>query len=601
MSLSTVPPGVAEPAASVALMRALLRNPLAVVGLVVICLMVVIAIIQDWIVPFPPNQVSLRLTNAAPFTTEYLLGGDKFGRDILSRLIAGTRGALIAVLVVTSISVVIGVTAGLVAGYFGKVFDSIGSWVSAVIMAAPGIIILIALYTLVGASMPIAMAVLGALSSPGIFWLVRTLTRSVREEPYVDAARVSGLSNSRIVGRHVLIAIRAPIIIMASFLAGTALAVQAGLDFLGLGDTSQPSWGSMLIDAFKNIYLAPWQLAWPGLALGLAMASFVLVGNALRDALQGSLVKLSTRARAREIRRLLGGAAVAKTLRIGKQPPKDATAPSVDEPLLVIEGLQIAYAQNGKLTTVVEGVSLEVDDGEVVGLVGESGSGKTQTVFAALGLLPDQAIITRGSVRLAGQEILGIPEKELSTLRGTQMAYIPQEPMSNLDPTFTIGSQLIYGIRAQRKLTTRAARELALSMLDRVGINDPVRTFKSYPHEISGGMAQRVLIAGAVACEPRLLIADEPTTALDVTVQAEVLDLLRDLQRERGMGVLIVTHNFGVVADLCDRVVVMRTGKIVEDGPVRQVFSAPQHDYTKMLLASILDETEPRAPLDPRT
>jgi len=601
VSLSTVPPGVAEPAASVALMRALLRNPLAVVGLVVICLMVVIAIIQDWIVPFPPNQVSLRLTNAAPFTTEYLLGGDKFGRDILSRLIAGTRGALIAVLVVTSISVVIGVTAGLVAGYFGKVFDSIGSWVSAVIMAAPGIIILIALYTLVGASMPIAMAVLGALSSPGIFWLVRTLTRSVREEPYVDAARVSGLSNSRIVGRHVLIAIRAPIIIMASFLAGTALAVQAGLDFLGLGDTSQPSWGSMLIDAFKNIYLAPWQLAWPGLALGLAMASFVLVGNALRDALQGSLVKLSTRARAREIRRLLGGAAVAKTLRIGKQPPKDATAPSVDEPLLVIEGLQIAYAQNGKLTTVVEGVSLEVDDGEVVGLVGESGSGKTQTVFAALGLLPDQAIITRGSVRLAGQEILGIPEKELSTLRGTQMAYIPQEPMSNLDPTFTIGSQLIYGIRAQRKLTTRAARELALSMLDRVGINDPVRTFKSYPHEISGGMAQRVLIAGAVACEPRLLIADEPTTALDVTVQAEVLDLLRDLQRERGMGVLIVTHNFGVVADLCDRVVVMRTGKIVEDGPVRQVFSAPQHDYTKMLLASILDETEPRAPLDPRT
>ena len=220
--------------------------------------------------------------------------------------------------------------------------------------------------------------------------------------------------------------------------------------------------------------------------------------------------------------------------------------------------------------------------------------GKTQTVFAALGLLPEQAIVARGSIRLAGVELLGMPEQRLSRYRGTTMAYVPQEPLSNLDPSFTVGSQLVEGIRSQTTMSARDAKQLALSTLGRVGIRDPKRTFASYPHQISGGMAQRVLIAGAVACKPRLLIADEPTTALDVTVQAEVLDLLRDLQKETGMGVLVVTHNFGVVADLCDRVIVMRTGRIVEEGPVSEVFARPQHEYTKQLLAAVLDETEPR-------
>jgi ABC-type dipeptide/oligopeptide/nickel transport system ATPase component len=184
----------------------------------------------------------------------------------------------------------------------------------------------------------------------------------------------------------------------------------------------------------------------------------------------------------------------------------------------------------------------------------------------------------------------------MTRLRGAKIAYIPQEPMSNLDPSFTIGSQLTEPMRISLRIGRAEAKRRALALLERVGIPDPARTFAAYPHQLSGGMAQRVLIAGAVSCNPDLLIADEPTTALDVTVQAEVLDLLRDLQAEFNMGVLLVTHNFGVVADLCDRVSVMSAGRIVETGPTQSIFDGPLHPYTKSLFAAIIDD-EVRGPL----
>jgi peptide/nickel transport system permease protein len=571
--------------------RRLLRDPLSAASIVVLLVIVVVAVVGPWILPYPPQRVQLRLTNAAPFTTEYLLGGDRYGRDILSGLIAGARNAVLASLILTSIAIVLGTTFGLIAGYFGGIADTICTWIFGVLIAIPGVILLIALYTLLAISMPVAMATLGVLSSTGVFYLVRSLTRNVRDEPYVDAARVSGLSTARIVGRHVLLAIRGPIVILAAFLSGGALAVAAGLDFLGLGDNQQISWGGILNDAFTNYYIAPWQLIWPGLALGVAMASFVLLGNGLRDVLEGTYIKPSARSRRRQAARLVGAGPVGGPAERGRErTPADPAAP-----LLTVTDLRIGYPHGDAFRTVLDGVSFSVSRGEVVGLVGESGSGKTQTVFTALGLLPDNAIVAGGSVRLEGQELLGLPESGLMRIRGTQIAYVPQEPMSNLDPSFRIGDQLIEGIRAQTSLSRADARHLALEMLDKVGIREPRRTFRAYPHEISGGMAQRVLIAAAVAGRPKLLIADEPTTALDVTIQAEVLDLLRDLQQEFHMGVLLVTHNLGVVADLCDRVIVMRGGEIVESGDVDSVLLHPQHPYTQLLIDSLLDGTEPRA------
>jgi peptide/nickel transport system permease protein len=214
-----------------------------------------------------------------------------------------------------------------------------------------------------------------------------------------------------------------------------------------------------------------------------------------------------------------------------------------------------------------------------------------------LRLLPEGGHIAGGSIVFDGKDLAALSEREMEKLRGRRIAYIPQEPMSNLDPSFTIGSQLVEPMRVCLGISKKEATERALRLLARVGIPDPRRTFDSYPHQVSGGMAQRVLIAGAVSCEPDLLIADEPTTALDVTVQAEVLDLLRDLQSEFHMAVILVTHNFGVVADLCDRVSVMRLGRIVETGPARAIFKDPQHPYTRELLGAILSEAEPRGPL----
>jgi ABC-type dipeptide/oligopeptide/nickel transport system ATPase component len=232
----------------------------------------------------------------------------------------------------------------------------------------------------------------------------------------------------------------------------------------------------------------------------------------------------------------------------------------------------------------------------VLGLVGESGSGKSQTAFSILACCRPTRTCPASSMQFGGQELEGLSRAAMNKLRGRHIAYIPQEPMSNLDPSFKIGSQLVEPMRQHLGLSGAEAKQKALGLLERVGIPDPPRVFDAYPHEISGGMAQRVLIAGAVSCDPELLIADEPTTALDVTVQAEVLDLIRSLEKERNMGVILVTHDFGVVADICDTVAVMQSGKVVETAPAAELFADPQHPYTRMLLDSTLEDSEPRRP-----
>jgi len=271
---------------------------------------------------------------------------------------------------------------------------------------------------------------------------------------------------------------------------------------------------------------------------------------------------------------------------------------SDDRPVLLsIDELSVGYDQpSGETKIVVHDVSVLVRRGEVHGLIGESGSGKTQTAWSVLGLLPAGGRVLSGSIVFDGHDL--VEGARPAGVIGRRIAYIPQEPMSNLDPSFTIGSQLIDPLRHHLGIGRKEAAERALALLERVGIKNPDRVMASYPHQISGGMAQRVLIAGAVSCGPDLLIADEPTTALDVTVQAEVLDLIRDLRDELGMGVLLVTHNFGVVADLCDTVSVMRQGRVVETGDVRSVFREPRRKYTKALLEAILEGGPARGALD---
>ena len=514
---------------------------------------------------------------------------------MLSRLLYGTQNSLAAAALAVGIALAVGVIGGLIAGYFGGWFDNVANWVVGLIMSLPGVVVLLAASSVLGPSIWTAMAIFGFLLAPAFFRLVYVTVRGVRNELYVDAARVSGLSDTRIIGRHILSVVRAPIIIQTGIVFSIAIAVGAGLQFLGLGDLEVATWGSLLVDGFDRMFSQQLLLLWPCLVLGITTLSLVLFANGVRDELERVGPRVSA-------------------------PPAGAPAPADDavavatiddhyhhpaphrtgEPLLKVSDLAIGYPDHdGEFQPVVHDVSLTVDRGEVVGLVGESGSGKTQTAFAVLGLLPSNGKVLNGSIQFDGVELVGAEVQTMDKLRGTRIAYVPQEPMSNLDPSFTIGSQLVEPMRVALGMSKAQAKQKALALLARVGIPDPPRTFRAYPHEISGGMAQRVLIAGAVSCDPDLIIADEPTTALDVTVQAEVLDLLRELEQETHMGLLIVSHNFGVVADLCDQVAVMKDGRIVESGPVRSIFKDARHPYTRSLLDAILEGGPARKPYAP--
>nr|WP_274636796.1 dipeptide/oligopeptide/nickel ABC transporter permease/ATP-binding protein [Microbacterium bovistercoris] len=562
----------------------LVRNPMGITALVILAILLVVAVFAPWIAPFDANHADIAKTLAPPDSTN-LLGTDSAGRDTLSRLILATQTTLVAALLCAAVAIVLGLPSGLIAGYYSGWFESGANWVVNMFMAIPGIILLLTIRAAFGPSVWISMIAFGILISPGYFRLTRTAVQSVRNELYVDAARVSGLSDGRIIARHIFAVVRAPLIIQTAIVAGVAISIQSGLEFLGLGDPAVATWGVMVSEGFVNVYLAPMLLVWPAVAIGVTIGALVLLGNAIRDALEDREKAPKTKATPR--------ITLASTNRVV------IPAESEGDHLLVVQNLAVGYPQpGGTITQVVNDVSFTVDRGEVLGIVGESGSGKSQTAFSILGLLPAEAQIVSGSIEFDGHYTVApgettVSQSRLAKLRGKRISYIPQEPMSNLDPAYRVGAQLVAPMVRTLGISKAEAKRRALQLLRDVGIQDPERTFRAYPHEVSGGMAQRVLIAGAISCEPDLIIADEPTTALDVTVQADVLDLLRDLQQRLGVGVILVTHNFGVVADLCDRVIVMQNGRLVEGGPLREVLHDSDEPYTRRLLDSMLVDKEP--------
>jgi len=268
-------------------------------------------------------------------------------------------------------------------------------------------------------------------------------------------------------------------------------------------------------------------------------------------------------------------------------------------PLLAVRDLVTTFRTGSGVVTAVRGIDLTIEPGEIVGLVGESGSGKSVTARSIIGLIPSPPGHVAGSIVLEGQQLVGRSQRELQKIRGERIAMVFQDPMTSLDPLFTVGEQVAEAIRYHQGLSRAAANAHVVQLFEQVGIPRAAERVSSYPHQLSGGMRQRVMIAMAVACGPRLLIADEPTTALDVTIQAQILDLLRRLNHERRMAILLVTHDLGVVAQTCERVMVMYAGRIVERAPVRPLFAAPLHPYTRGLLASIPDIADRRERLSP--
>ena len=566
------------------LARRLLRQPSAVAALTFLGLLVVASLLAPAIAPYDPRAQDLGRVLSGP-TSHNLLGTDTLGRDVLSRLLYGGRRSLLSVLEGVAVVLAAGVPLGLIAGYFGGWRDRILSRFMDLLLALPGIIIVLLVLAVFSRNENIAMVAFGLLGTPSVMRVVRAATLRVREDLYVAAARVSGLSHPRIVLRHVLPRVSGPVVVQGSYFAALALVFETGLAYLGLtSDASTPTWGGMVGQAATVIQRQEWLLVPPGVIIASTVLALGFLGDAVRDALTADAP--GKPAKRTPARNASPGA-----------PSPPSTRPG-GESLLEVRDLTVALVRDDAETIIVDGVDLDVQPGEAVGLIGESGCGKSVTAHALLRLLPPELRHIRGHVFWNGDDVATLPDRRFDKLRGGTFAYISQEPQPSLDPTFTIGSQLLEVIRHHEPVSRGEANRRALELLRLAELPDPERVAGARAHQLSGGMAQRVAIALALAGRPRLLIADEPTTALDVTVQAEILALLRRLQHETGLAILLISHNWGVIADLCDRTIVMYAGQIVESASAQEVFDRPLHPYTAGLLESHPSRAAPGARLN---
>lgn len=570
--------GVLNPAEAPRFLRRLLRRRLAVICIAYLVGVIGVAIVAPIVLPGVASQQAGNLfaVRQGP-TWHHILGTDTLGRDVLDRLLVGTRVTMVGVLEAFVVALGLGAPLGLAAAFLGGWTDRIVGWLADLTFSMPSIIVILVVLSVFPQSMLAGMITLGVIAAPGIMRVVRSATLPVREELYIAAATVSGLSRRYIMGRHVFPRIAGAIIVQATLLSAAALLVQSGLSFLNLLVAAPaPSWGGMIADGMGVILFQPWLIWPPGIALFLTILALGLLGDAVRDATVENWSPPGQRRRApRSIAAAAGSLAPHVSIKSASQPT-----------LLSIEGLTVAFRSGQEMITVVDDVNIDIRPGETMGLVGETGCGKTVTALSTLGMLRDGAEVTAGRVMFEGRNLTSLSERELSRVRGKEIGLVSQEPMISLNPVLRVGVQLAEGLRRHHGISRRDARVQTVELLRSVRLPDPETVARRFPHELSGGMAQRVAIARALAGGPKLLIADEPTTALDVTMQAEILDLLRELQSEREMAILLVTHDWGVVADICDRAVVMYAGQIVERARPAELFQEPLHPYTRALLAA---------------
>ncbi|WP_425247548.1 dipeptide/oligopeptide/nickel ABC transporter permease/ATP-binding protein [Streptomyces sp. NEAU-NA10] len=551
------------------------RRPLTAAALVVVLAVTLAVLLAPLLAPHPPLAQDLLHARGGP-SASHPLGTDDLGRDVLSRLLYGGRPALLGVGVAVSVYMVLGTSLGILAGYLRGWTDRVIVALMDIMLSVPVVILMLAVLAIFSQSNVAAMVTLGILSSAGLARVIRSSCIALREELFVDAARVSGLSAARIMARHIFPGLVGLLLVQVCLFSGIALMVQTGLGFLGLATPPPaPSWGGMVGEASQVMEQSPMLLLISGGLIGLMSVAFGLLGDGLRDLDQ-------------DRRRGTGGRSRRPVpVTVAKATAEASDTPS-DTGVLAVRDYSIAFATAQGPRTVVDSVSFTVNAGEIFGLVGESGSGKTVTGLSLLGLLAPGGAVTGGAAWLAGTRITGLAERELQGIRGSEIGLVSQEPMVALDPYFTIGSQLGEVIRRTGTVTggKEAVRQRVRDLLTSVQLREPDDVARRHPHELSGGMLQRVAIAMALAGSPKVLIADEPTTALDVTVQAGILDLLRSLRDERGMAIILITHDLGVVADICDRAIVMEKGRIVEEGSVEDIFYKARHPYTRQLIQS---------------
>ena len=566
-ALSQIVPG------HIRFLRTMMSQFSTMLALFYILIFLLMGLFADVLAPYDPMKQNFSAALEMP-SFQYWLGTDNLGRDTLSRIIHGASIAFWSSLQALSIAAVIGIPIGLLSGYLGGGVDRLLMWLNDILLSLPGLLVAFGIIAIIGASLSNAMIAIGIIFSTRYLRLTRGVVLAEREQLYVDAARVTGVPIPRLLFFHILPNIASPLIVQTSILFGAVILIESSLSFLGLGaSVGIPSWGRMLNEARLYYTQQPFMAFPPGFAIMFTVLAFNLLGDGIQDAL--GKPNQMPRPQPKSTRPV-------KVSIVDDAPTRDEVSKA-----LVLKGLEVRFPFGNGEVSIVSGVNLHLNMGETVGLVGESGSGKSITAKAIMGLIPSPGRIVAGSLTLNGSELFGLSNAEWREVRGNRIAMIFQEPMSVLDPTYTVGDQIAEPLRQHRHLSHKQALSRAIELLDLVGVPEPHRRIHDYPHQFSGGMAQRVVIARALSCEPDILIADEPTTALDVTIQGQVLDLLRDLQAQFGMSMLFITHDLGVVADICDRAMVMYAGQIVESATCESLLLRPKHPYTAALLGAM--------------
>jgi len=544
-------------------------------------LIILVPFMASVITSADPVKISVRERLALPSFT-HPLGQDEFGRDRLSRILHGGQVSLSVAFAATSLAALVGIAFGLIGAYFRGFFEFITRRMADIILCFPTILLALLVVTLFGPGTLTLIAVLSVLYFPIFARITFSEVLRVAALEFVEASRALGTRAHHIILRTILPNIAGPLLIQFSLTVAATITVESGLSFLGLGIVPpDPSWGQMIRGARGFMTQDPLGIFIPCCALTLTIFSINLFCDRLRDVLDPRGITK----RKKSHHTSLEGAA---------QPIVSARQ-IAPESVAELDGLRLEVVDKTKGDVpLVEGISLQLREGECCALVGESGSGKSLTALALMGLTPDMIRQTGGNLSLrtkSGQltALDQLSEAEREKYRGSDLAMIFQDPMTALNPVLKIGKQMVESICVHHNVSWREAKSRALELLELVGINDVEQRFNSYPHQMSGGQRQRVMIAMALSCEPKLLIADEPTTALDVTIQAEIIELLKRLRRDyaHGLSLLFISHNLGVVAQIADRIAVMYCGQIVEEGPARQILKQPRHPYTKGLIASM--------------